>query len=404
MELDLSGEQEQLRTSVREVLERECPTTVVRDLVERGTAPSALWSRMVELGWPALALPEDVGGLGLGFVELAVVIEELGRRISPGPFLATVTQLAPLVRLAGTPEQARALLGPVVGEGRTGTVAVTEDGARWAPDAVATTAQRAGSGWVLRGRKAQVLDAATADEVAVVAHVEGAGLGVFVVPGAELPDRCTATGIDLTRPWGEIGLDGVHVPPERALGEPGTSDSAVAQALEESTVALAIETVGVCAAAFETTLAYAKVREQFGVPIGSFQAVKHRLADLHVAIERARATAYFAALAIAEDDPRRAVAASMAKVAAGECQRLVAQDAVQLLGGIGYTWEHDQHLWVKRAKSGEALLGGTAYHRQRIADFLGLTPSSRSPSTSTAETQQDQAEVLGDHRGPAGSR
>jgi alkylation response protein AidB-like acyl-CoA dehydrogenase len=172
----------------------------------------------------------------------------------------------------------------------------------------------------------------------------------------------------------DVRLDGVRLPVDHVLGTAGAAAPLVRRALEEATTALALEVVGTCQTIFDVALDHAKVRHQFGVPIGSFQAVKHKLADMYVALERARATCYFAAATIGEDDPRRTMAASMAKAAAGDCQRLVAQDGIQLLGGIGYTWEHDMHLYVKRAKAGEALFGSAAFHRSRVADLLGLGP------------------------------
>src|SRR5439155_2861907 len=160
---------------------------------------------------------------------------------------------------------------------------------------------------------------------------------------------------------------GVRVTPDRVLGEPGRAGAALSRAVEQATVALALDAVGACQSIFDIALDHAKQREQFGVPIGSFQAIKHKLADMLVALEKARATAYFAALTIAEDDDRRALAASMAKAAAGDCQRLIAEEGIQLLGGIGYTWEHDMHLYVKRAKTGDALFGTAHHHRAKVA-------------------------------------
>jgi alkylation response protein AidB-like acyl-CoA dehydrogenase len=197
------------------------------------------------------------------------------------------------------------------------------------------------------------------------------GISLVVVPAGSTTIELVRS-LDATRLVGHVNLDGVHIDADRVLGEPGRGAAALQRAVEEATVAASLELVGTCQAIFDTNLRYAKERHQFGVPIGSFQAVKHKLANMFVAIERARATALFAAATIEEDDPRRTIAASMAKAAAGEAQRLVAQDGIQLLGGIGYTWEHDQQFWVKRAKAAEPLFGSAAWHRQRIASLLGL--------------------------------
>jgi alkylation response protein AidB-like acyl-CoA dehydrogenase len=376
MDFEFTDEQHELRATVRAVLARECPISLVREVVEKGwgatTGPDQLWGRLVELDWTALTVPEPFGGMGLGFVELAIVCEELGRVVAPGPYLATVTQFAPAVRAAGTPEQQQAFLAAVASGGVTGTLAVAEESGSWDPASVRATARRDGGGWVLSGTKHWVLDGARADEVVVAARVdEGDGIGLFVVPGAELPAAPVAA-LDPTLPLATLDLDGVRVPDERALGAPGSCGPPLTRALEEAVTAFALSTLGTCEAIVEATVEYAKVREQFGVPIGSFQAVKHKLSDMHVAVERARVTCEFAALTIAEDDERRTLATSMAKAAAGECQRLVAQDGLQLHGGIGYTWEHDLHLYLKRAKTGDALFGTAATHRARVAALSGL--------------------------------
>jgi len=376
MELEFTSEQDELRDGVRDMLARECPTSLVRALVEDGASADGLWQQMVELGWPALTVPEEHGGLGRGAVELAVVVEELGRVVAPGPFIPTVTQFVPAIREAGTPDQ-QARFFPGVAEGtRTGTLAITEPGSGIDPATVRATAERSGDGWVLSGVKDGVLGAPEVDDVVVVARVAGTegndGITAFVVPIAEL-DAHPLIGFDATRLLATITLDGTRVPDDRVLGDPGPATAtALRRAIEHGVVALALEAVGTCQTIFDITLEYAKQREQFGVPIGSFQAIKHKLANMLVALERARATGYFAALTIAEDDDRRALAVSTAKVAAGDCQRLLAQDGIQILGGIGYTWEHDMHLYARRVKTDAQLLGTTAEHRSRIGNLLGI--------------------------------
>ena len=333
MELEFTADQEDLRASVRSVLVGECPIGLVREVVEKGTGADGLWARMVELDWPGLTIAEEYGGLGLGFIELAVVLEEMGRVLAPGPFFATVTQFAPVVRACGSAEQQDRWLGAVARGELTGSVVV-------------------GS---------YACEAAGADEV-VVAD----GDRVLVVPADQL-DVTPVNPFDRTRPQARVSLAG-SVDSDRVLARP----EAFGAAIEEATAALAVEMVGTCQTIFDIALDYAKVREQFGVPIGSFQAIKHKLADMYVALERARATAYFAALTVAEDDDRRSIAVSMAKAAAGDAQRLIAQEGIQIMGGMGYTWEHDMHLYVKRAKSGEAMLGTAAEHRAKVAALLGL--------------------------------
>jgi len=374
--LEFTAEQDELRDGVRTMLARECPIALVREVVEKGSAPDTLWAQMVELGWPALTVPEYAGGLGMGTVELAVVVEELGRVLAPGPFLPTVTQFAPVVAEAGSTEQQERFLGGVATGEITGTLALVEDDGSIDPGRNSSTASPDGDGFVLEGTKVTVLEATVADEIAVVARqrrTDGSdGVGAFVVPRADVRVE-PVEPLDASRPLARVALDGVRVGADRVLGEPGpTTAAAIARAVEVATTALAVETVGAAQAIFDITLAYAKQREQFGEPIGSFQAIKHKFADMLVALERARATSYFAALTIAEDDDRRSLAASIAKAAAGDCAALLAKEGIQIHGGIGYTWEHDMHLYVRRVKSNSLLFGSAAQHRARVADLIGL--------------------------------
>ncbi len=372
MDFEFTDDQLELRDNARAVLASACPPSLVRSVYEGGAGAEGLWATLVGLDWPAIGIAEEHGGLGLGFLEVGIVVEELGRVVAPSPFLATVTQLAPLLVEAAAPT-----LLPRIADGScTGTLALAEGGV-WRADAVRTTARPDGSGWRLDGTKSHVLDGATAAEVAVVARLEGTsgdeGLGAFLV-AADALAATPSTVIDPTMPVATLALDGVEVDADRVLVEPGdpAAARAIERALQEATTAMALSTTATCRAVFERTLQYAKDREQFGRPIGSFQALKHRLADMYLAVERAGSLAYFAALTIAEDDDRRAVAASMAKAAAGDCQRLVAGDGLQLHGGIGFTWEHDLHFELKRAKSGDLLFGGAASHRALLARMLGL--------------------------------
>ena len=375
MELELSDDQQALQESVRAVLEGECPTSLVRGVVEEGKRADALWARMVELDWPALTIPEAYGGLGLGFVELAVVAEQLGRVIAPGPFLATATQFVPAVMAAGTPEQAGRFLGAVAKGTLVGTLAVAEAAGSFEVDALTTTARRDGEGFVLDGEKHFVFDADVADEIVVAGRAPGSsgaqGIGLFVVP-AESVDVEPMPGLDASRTYAVVRLRDVVVSADRALGGADDSGAVLRRVVQEATVALSAELVGTCQAIFDMVRAYVSEREQFGVKVGSFQAIKHKMANMYVALESARATTYFAAAAIAEEDERREVAVAMAKASVGDCQKLIAQEGIQCLGGIGYTWEHDMHLFVKRAKAGAALFGTGAQHLEHLAHLLGM--------------------------------
>ncbi len=370
MDLELSEEQQALRDGVRRVLEEQCPPALPRAVHERAETGLALWQQLVALGWPGVAIDEAHGGLGLGAVELCLVAEEIGRAVAPGPFLATATQLAPLLQATGDAPLAHALLRRIAAGTVTGSLALAEAD-RWEVARVACRARREGEGFTLAGEKTAVFDGASAEEIAVVARGDE-GVGVFVVPGSAVK-ATPRTLLDPTLALADLTLDDVAVPAERVLIAPGlAAERAVERALEVASVALALATVGACRRIFELTLEYAKLRRQYERPIGSFQALKHRLADMYLSVERATALGYFAAATLAEDDPRRAEAAALAKAEAGDCQRLLVAEGLQLHGGIGFTWEHDLHLWLKRAKVGDALLGSAAEQRARLARRLGL--------------------------------
>ena len=375
MEFEFTDDQLELQRTVRGVLDAESPPEVARTVADAGPATEvaqpaieAFWQTLVGLDWPAMALPEQVGGLGFGWVELAIVLEELGRHAAPGPFMATLTQFAPLVTEAESPEQAASWLTPVA-EGRTtGTVAIDEGAGTWEPAQVQAAAHRNGDELILSGTKHYVVDGTTADEIAVAVRLDD-GLRVVLVPGTAV-QAAEVLPIDPGVRHATVDLDGVRVPADRLLGDSdddGDATEAVRRALEESVTAVAAATVGACQRIFDIINAHAKERVQFGVPIGSFQAVKHKLVDMYRDIERARVLVYYAALTLAEDHSDRTLAASMAKAAAGEAQRRCVQDGLQLAGGIGFTWEHDLHLFLRRAKVGELHFGSASHHRRKVA-------------------------------------
>lgn len=370
MDFEFTPEEQELVDAVQSVLARECPAALVRDVVENGAVPAQPWSSARELGWTAIDLPADLGGLELGFTALGLAVEQHGRRIAPGPFLATVTQFLPLVCEAGAPETLERFAGPAGAGELRGALAVDHGRAPQHETGESLRARRAGDGWILEGERSYVLDGDVADEIALAARVdEGDGVGLFVVPRGAAEVR-HVVGLDGSRPLAHLRFDGLGIEPDRVLGTPGASASALGRALERATVAAALECVGACQTLLEMTIEHAKNRRQFDQPIGAFQAIQHKCADMLVQIEKARATAYFAMMAVAEDDPRRTLAASMAKAAASDCQRLVCKESIQIHGGMGYTWESDVQLFVKRAKTLEALFGTGEAHRQRIADLL----------------------------------
>jgi alkylation response protein AidB-like acyl-CoA dehydrogenase len=396
MDLDLSDEQRELEDSVKDLLSREQTVQISRRVVEHregaGKEVDDLWARMVSLDWPSLTVPESSGGLGLGAVELAVVCEQLGHALAPGPFLSTASQYVTALRVAGTAEQQHEFLDPVAADGIAGTLALAESTGSFDPASVETTFRPApddgstqGGGFVLEGVKAFVLEPTSARIIVVVARSVGSagasGLAMFVVPSDSEGVGITPMSIlDSSRELSVVTLSNVMVPAGNMLGGPdATGEASSAGALnllsaviDEATVMLAAEMVGTCQRIVDIILEHAMTREQFGVKIGSFQSMKHKLANMYVAVESARATVRYAAAAIAEGDPRRTLAVSMAKASAGDCERLVGVEGIQCLGGIGYTWEHDMHLYVKRVRTSAALFGTAAQHRARVADLIGL--------------------------------
>jgi alkylation response protein AidB-like acyl-CoA dehydrogenase len=372
VDFEITLEQQDLVDSVRAVLERECPTALVRDIIENGSAPRQPWKSARELGWTAIDVPEAQGGLGLGFHALGLVVEQHGRCIAPGPFLATVTQFLPLVReVADGDQQERFVRAAACGE-ITGALAI--DQGRAASHALGDSlrARPDGSAWVLDGERRYVLDGDRADEIAVAARVdEGDGVALFVVPQKAAKAQ-RVVELDASRPLSHLRFEDVRVEASRVLGAPGGCARALGRALEQATIAAALECVGTCQSLLDRTVEHAKSRRQFGHPIGAFQAIQHKCADMFVQVEKARATAYFAMLAVAEDDARRTLAASMAKSAASDCQRIACKEGIQIHGGMGYTWESDVQLFVKRAITLGMLFGTGVQHRRRIADLLGI--------------------------------
>ncbi|MGQ0825998.1 MAG: acyl-CoA dehydrogenase family protein [Actinomycetota bacterium] len=370
MELEFTVDQDELRDAIRAVLAKESPVALARAVFEGDVRPDALWATFVELGWPALTIAQAHGGIGLGMLEAAILAEETGRVIAPGPLLPTVTQFVPVVRECASPAQHARWLGAVAAGELAGTIAIAEDTGEFDPVSVQTRVRVDGDTAVVSGSKRFVIEGDAVDEIAVVARDER-DVRVVIVP-ATAPKADPVHALDGSRRLVHLEFDDIEVESDRVLHGDGDGVEAIRRAVEEATVAIALEIVGTAQTIFDSTLEYAKQRSQFGVSIGSFQAIKHKFADMFIALERARATGYFAALTIAEDDDRRTAATSVAKAAAGDCQRLLAKEGIQIHGGIGYTWEHDMHLYVKRMKSAEPLFGTSAWHRARIAQELGL--------------------------------
>ena len=376
MDFAFSEEQEMLRKSARDFLAKECPPKVVRRLIEGEDAyDPTLWKKIAELGWTALGIPEQHGGVGT-FLDLVVVLEEAGRALLPGPFFATMGLAVPAVIESGTEAQKREVLGAIAAGDARATLALTEPPGRWDATGIGLKAAQSGGGWRLDGIKLFVPDAQHADYLVVAARTRGEGedgVSLFLVKGR--PKGMTVSPLktlDMTRRWSEIRFDGVELGPDTLMGAADNAWPRLKRALEWATAAMCAEMVGGEQKVLETSTEYAKTRQQFGKPIGIYQAVSHKLADMLVLAESSKSATYYAAWAVEADAPDRSLAASMAKAYVSDAYRKIAGDGIQVHGGIGFTWEHDMHLYFKRAKASEVTLGDATYHRELVAQALDL--------------------------------
>jgi alkylation response protein AidB-like acyl-CoA dehydrogenase len=375
MALGVTEEQEELRDSVRRFLTDRAPISRVRELMETADGiDRAVWEQAgAQLGLVGLAIPEEYGGSGFSFAEQAIVLEELGAALYGGPYLASGV-LAATALLASQDEAARRDLLPPVASGEViATVAFTEDDGSWDPAAARLAATKAGDEWRLDGHKSFVLDGGAAGLVLVLAVADDR-LSLFAVDasaagGTAGLTRTTLPTLDQTRKLARLEFGGV---PARLIGSPGDGAAVMDRVLNVAAVALAAEQLGGAQRALDLTVEYTKVRHQFGRPIGSFQGLKHRLADLLLEVESLRSAVIYAASAVAEDSAEVPVLASLVKAYASDTYFHVAAETIQMHGGIGFTWEHDAHLYFKRAKSSELFLGDASYHRERLAARIGL--------------------------------
>jgi alkylation response protein AidB-like acyl-CoA dehydrogenase len=372
-----SEEQEELRRSVRRFLEDKSPSTEVRRLMETtdGYDPK-VWAQMAnELGVQSLHIPEAYGGQGFSFVELVVVLEEMGRALLCAPYFSSVCLAANAILNAGTDEQKAALL-PGIAAGETiATLAFTEPSGKWDANGITMEATADGSGgWTLSGTKMFVLDGHTANLIVVAARAAGTGgtegISFFTVPGdAAGLTRTALPTMDQTRKQAKLEFSNVSA---TLLGEEGAGWAALSKTLDQAAVCLAAEQVGGAQKCLDMSVEYAKVRIQFGRPIGSFQAIKHKCADMLLEVESSKSAAYYAGWAAAEDNDELPVVASLAKSYCSEAYFHAAAENIQIHGGIGFTWEHDAHLYFKRAKSSEILFGDPTYHRELLAQRIGI--------------------------------
>jgi alkylation response protein AidB-like acyl-CoA dehydrogenase len=380
MKLAVSAEQIDLRDSVRRFLADRAPISRVRELMESpdGSDPKVWEQAGAQLGLPGIAIPEEYGGAGFGFAEQAIVLEEFGAALYGGPYLASAV-LAATALLSSSDELARRGLLPGIASGQTvATLAFTEDDGSWDPGAIRLAASRGhgsgaggsgGSGWVLDGHKSFVLDGHAADLVLVVAAAEP-GLSLFAVEaGAAGLQRRALPALDQTRKLARLEFGSV---PARLIGAAGEAAAVLARTLDVAAIALAAEQLGGAQRALDMAVGYAKTREQFGRAIGSFQAIKHRCADLLLEVECLRSAVRYAAAAVAEDSAEVPALAALTQAYASDVFFHVAAENIQIHGGIGFTWEHDAHLYFKRATASELFLGDAAYHRERLAQRIGL--------------------------------
>jgi alkylation response protein AidB-like acyl-CoA dehydrogenase len=370
MDFDLSKPQKLLQESARTFLMRECPAERVRELMETETAyDDRLWRAMADQGWTGLIIAEEYGGLGLGPVELAVVAEEMGRACLPGPFLSTVWAAA-LIDSAGSEGQKAQYLEKISAGEMKATVALLESTADWNVQAVQLSAQRDGKEYRLSGRKEFVTDAQIADLIICLAR-SGSELVLLPVKRDAKGMTITATpGIDATRKLYAVDFDGVSVPVAEALDFNPQTEEAFEQATRIATATLCAEMLGGMQWTLETTVEYAKTRQQFGRPIGIYQAVQHQCADMLLMTESARSAVYYAAWAVSEKAKVARHAVSIAKAYCSDAAREVGNRGIQVHGGIGFTWEHNLHLYYKRAKGSEIMFGDANYHREQLARLI----------------------------------
>ena len=367
MQFGLTETQQILKNSAREFFAAECPIAEVRRLMETPTAYHAvLWQKMAHQGWTGIIFDEEYGGLGLGLVEMAVALEEMGRALVPGPYLSMLLA-GVAIGAAGNPAQKRKWLSRISMVEAHATLALLEASASWDPDAVQLDARPTPAGCALNGRKMFVPDAATADFLVCAAR-RGPDLGLFIVPrGARGLTVSPLPAIDETRKLYQVAFEDVPVAEEDFLALGDSARAALDRALAVATVALAAEMVGGMQRVMEIAVEYAKARKQFGKPIGQFQAVQHLCADMLLLTESSRSAAYYAAWALQQRAPEADVAVSIAKAYASDAYREVGNRGIQVQGGMGFTWENDVHLYYKRAKASELMFGDATYHRERIA-------------------------------------
>jgi alkylation response protein AidB-like acyl-CoA dehydrogenase len=377
MDIGFTEEQELLRETARKFLDSECDSRFVRArIAEPAAVTDEFWKKLADQGWLGIVYPEEVGGSGLGLVDLVVLMEEMGRRTMPGPFLSTALLGGAAIAEAGASAQGREWLPRIAAGDAKAALAWTEPALRWDAAGVTLPARETAGGFTLSGTKLFVGDAHLADILVVAARTRDGstmedGVSLFLVP-RDTPGLTVALmpTIDETRKLCEVRFDHVALEPSALLGEKHEGWAPLARVVARATVALCGEMCGGAQQVLDMTVEYAKLRVAFGKPIGSYQGVKHQAADMLVAIENAKSLTYYAAWASDQGLDEAPLAVSMAKAAASDMARKVAGTGIQLHGGIGMTWEHDLQLYFKRAKASEVAFGDATWHRERVARLI----------------------------------
>ncbi|MEI2705676.1 MAG: acyl-CoA dehydrogenase family protein [Ilumatobacteraceae bacterium] len=371
MNFAFTEEQDELRKTVRQFLESKSPETAVREQMETeaGFDP-AVWSQMGEqMGLQGLAIPEEFGGSGYGYIELGIVLEEMGRALLCAPFFSTVVLAANTLLHSGD-DAAKAAHLPGIASGETiAALAFTEPSGKWDESGITMQATPAGDGWTLTGTKMYVIDGHTATLIIVAART-AKGVSLFAVDGdASGLTRTALSTMDQTRKQARLEFDGT---PATLVGADGEGWTTLSTVLDLAAVGLAAEQVGGAQKVLEMAVEYAKVRVQFGRPIGSFQAIKHKCADMLLEVESAKSAAYYGMWCASEMNDELPSVASLAKAYCSEAYFHATAENIQIHGGIGFTWEHPAHLYFKRAKSSELLFGDPTYHRELLAQRIGI--------------------------------
>ena len=375
MDLGFNDQQQMLRDTARRFLEREFPVTKVREYFAHDAGfDREIWRAGAELGWCAPAVPPEYGGgsvSGQSVIDLVAIAEELGRFVFPGPFLPT-NVVAAAVAEFGTDEQRKEILPGIVSGDSTAAWCFAESSGVWDAPGIGLTLKRSGGDLVLDGAKMYVEGAASASWLLVGARADE-GIVQLVVPTDTPGTKIVALeALDPTRRLSEVLFDGARAPASALLGDAGSAEAAIERQLQLALVLLCADSVGAADRVLEMSVAYAKDRVQFGRPIGSFQAIKHKAANMLLWLEASRAATYYAALAVDGTLDDAPLAVSAAKSYVGESTSTLAEEGLQIHGGIGFTWEHDVHLYLRRAKSNEVLYGDPSWHRERVCRFVGV--------------------------------